>query len=86
MDESKPAAATATAPPSPLSEPPVARPNAPGRIQQPAPAPPAPPTDALVEQWWRDHFPGSAVAQATAAWNVAFAAKEDLKQRLKKGI
>ena len=36
----------------------------------------------LVEQWWADHFPGSPVAQATAAWNHALAAKEALKRRL----
>jgi hypothetical protein len=46
--------------------------------------PPAPhPTEALVERWWADHFPGSPVAQVTQAWNHAFAAKEDLKRRLK---
>jgi hypothetical protein len=38
--------------------------------------------DALVERWWNDHFPGSPVAATTAAWNHAFAAKEDLKRRL----
>ena len=37
---------------------------------------------ALVERWWNDHFPGSPVAQLTAAWNHAFAAKEELKRRL----
>ncbi len=36
----------------------------------------------LVERWWDDHFPGSPVAQATAAWNHAFAAKQELKRRL----
>ena len=45
--------------------------------------PPAlPDHDALVERWWADHFPGSPVAATTAAWNHAFAAKEDLKRRL----
>ena len=45
--------------------------------------PPAPhPTDALIERWWADHFPGSPVAQVTTAWNHAFAAKEELKRRL----
>lgn len=34
----------------------------------------------IVERWWNDHFPGSAVARATAAWNHAFAAKEALKR------
>jgi len=38
--------------------------------------------DALVERWWDDHFPGSPVAGVTAAWNHAFAAKEELKRRL----
>jgi hypothetical protein len=38
--------------------------------------------DALVERWWNDHFPGSPVAATTAAWNHAFAAKEELKRRL----
>ena len=37
---------------------------------------------AYIERWWEDHFPGSAVARDTAAWNVAHAAKEALKQRL----
>ena len=36
----------------------------------------------LIERWWNDHFPGSPVAAATAAWNHAFAAKEELKRRL----
>ena len=35
-----------------------------------------------IEHWWADHFPGSPVAQVTAAWNHAFAAKEELKRRL----
>ena len=48
----------------------------------PAPEPPAADRDALVERWWTDHFPGSPVAQSTAAWNHAFAAKEELKRRL----
>jgi len=47
--------------------------------------PPAKPVDfdALIEAWWNDHFPGSEVARHTPAWNVAHAAKEDLKKRLK---
>jgi hypothetical protein len=36
--------------------------------------------EAVIERWWADHFPGSPVAQA---WNHAFAAKEELKRRLK---
>jgi hypothetical protein len=41
--------------------------------------------DELIERWWADHFPGSAVARDTQAWNVAYAAKEMLK-RLLRGI
>jgi hypothetical protein len=41
--------------------------------------------DELIEHWWADHFPGSAVARDTQAWNVAYAAKERLK-RLLRGI
>jgi hypothetical protein len=40
------------------------------------------PIDDIVERWWADHFPGSPVAQVTAAWNHAFAAKQALKRRL----
>jgi hypothetical protein len=40
------------------------------------------PVEDSVERWWEDHFPGSPVAQVTAAWNHAFAAKEELKRRL----
>ena len=48
-----------------------------------APPPVAPGSLAdIVERWWADHFPGSPVAQVTAAWNHAFAAKEELKRRL----
>ena len=39
-------------------------------------------SEDLVERWWTDHFPGSPVGLLTAAWNHAFAAKEDLKRRL----
>jgi hypothetical protein len=42
----------------------------------------SPPFEDIVERWWEDHFPGSSVAQVTAAWNHAFAAKEELKRRL----
>ena len=38
--------------------------------------------DVLIERWWADHFPGSAVARDTAAWNVAHTAKETLKHML----
>jgi hypothetical protein len=41
-----------------------------------------PPLEDIVERWWEDHFPGSPVAQLTAAWNHAFAAKQELKRRL----
>lgn len=47
-------------------------------------APPPPHLDALVERWWEDHFPGSAVARYTEAWNVAHSAKEALKALLAK--
>ena len=40
--------------------------------------------DALVERWWADHFPGSAVAAYTQAWNVAYSAKEALKALLRR--
>jgi hypothetical protein len=40
------------------------------------------PVEDIVERWWEDHFPGSPVAQVTAAWNHAFAAKQELKRRL----
>jgi hypothetical protein len=51
----------------------------PNLVPPPAPHPP----EALVERWWADHFPGSPVAQVTQVWNHAFAAKEELKRRLK---
>jgi len=51
-----------------------------------APDTPPSPADALVERWWADHFPGSPVAAVTAAWNHAFAAKEELKRRLATSI
>ena len=85
MDESK-TAAVAAAPASPQPAPPPLRPGAPRETPAPAAAPPPCASDALVEQWWNDHFPGSAVARVTAAWNAAFTAKEDLKRRLKKGL
>jgi hypothetical protein len=43
-------------------------------------------TDELIERWWDDHFPGSAIARDTQAWNVAHAAKEMLKRLLKRSI
>jgi hypothetical protein len=43
---------------------------------------PASPVEQLIERWWEDHFPGSAIARDTAAWNVAHAAKETLKRLL----
>jgi hypothetical protein len=42
--------------------------------------------DGLIERWWQDHFPGSAVARDTQAWNTAHAAKEALKRLLKGSI
>jgi hypothetical protein len=58
--------------------------TAPSKAALPALAPEPPPDnhDALIERWWNDHFPGSPVAAITAAWNHAFAAKEELKRRL----
>jgi len=44
--------------------------------------PPEKAIDELIERWWEDHFPGSAVARDTIAWNIAHAAKETLKRRL----
>jgi hypothetical protein len=43
---------------------------------------PGNPLDWMIERWWEDHFPGSAVARDTASWNVAHAAKESLKRLL----
>ncbi len=40
--------------------------------------------DLLIERWWDDHFPGSAIARDTQAWNVAHSAKEMLKRLLKR--
>lgn len=42
----------------------------------------ADPVEQLIDRWWEDHFPGSAVAHDTRAWNVAHAAKETLKRLL----
>ena len=42
--------------------------------------------DELIERWWQDHFPGSAVARDTLAWNTAHAAKEALKRLFKRSI
>ncbi len=42
-----------------------------------------PSIEQLIEDWWADHFPGSAVARDTQAWNIAHAAKERLKRLLK---
>jgi hypothetical protein len=42
-----------------------------------------PSIEQLIERWWADHFPGSAVARDTQAWNIAHAAKERLKRLLK---
>ena len=43
---------------------------------------PANPIDEMIDRWWEDHFPRSAVARDTASWNVAHAAKESLKRLL----
>jgi hypothetical protein len=44
------------------------------------------PIDGLIERWWADHFPGSAIARDTQAWNVAHAAKERLKRLLRGSV
>ncbi len=44
------------------------------------------PIDQLIERWWADHFPGSAIARDTQAWNVAHAAKERLKRLLRGSV
>ena len=38
--------------------------------------------EQMIERWWQDHFPGSAIARDTLAWNAAHAAKEALKRLL----
>jgi hypothetical protein len=40
------------------------------------------PLEALIEQWFFESFHGSTVARSTEAWNVVYAAKEELKRRL----
>ena len=43
----------------------------------------APPSiELLIERWWADHFPGSAVARDTQAWNIAHAAQRDAEAAL----
>lgn len=42
--------------------------------------------EQLIERWWAEHFPGSAVARDTHAWNIAHAAKERLKRLLRGSI
>ncbi len=37
---------------------------------------------AAIDTWMHESFAGSVVAQNTQVWNVVFAAKDDLKQRL----
>jgi hypothetical protein len=54
----------------------------PGPAALSEPSPDEPSIEQVIELWWQDHFPGSAVARDTEAWNVAFAAKEALKRRL----
>jgi len=53
-------------------------------VERPSSGAPSEPQslEDIVERWWENHFPGSAVAQVTQAWNHAFAAKEELKRRL----
>ena len=47
---------------------------------------PGNPLDQMIERWWEDHFPGSAIARDTQAWNVAHAAKERLKRLLRGSV
>jgi hypothetical protein len=56
----------------------------PRAVEPPAPAktPDLFDLDEMIERWWLDYFPGSAVARDTEAWNVAHAAKEALKRLL----
>ena len=56
--------------------------DTPAPAASPAPGNPLYGIETVIERWWDDHFPGSPVAQVTAAWNHAFAAKEELKRRL----
>ena len=44
------------------------------------------PIEQLIERWWEDHFPGSAIARDTQAWNVAHAAKERPKRLLRRSV
>lgn len=65
---------------------PVSRPEASLAITG-SPAPVAPEYGGmsdLIERWSNDHFPGSAVARHTDAWNVVHKAKEDLKLLLRR--
>ena len=57
--------------PEPAAE--AARPEQPHRLAQ------------LVDAWWEAHFPGSAVARSTEAWNHTYAAVAQLKRRLIEG-
>jgi hypothetical protein len=38
-----------------------------------------------VDDWWEEHFPGSAVARSTEAWNHTYTAVAELKRRLIEG-
>jgi hypothetical protein len=40
--------------------------------------------DAVVDLWFDESFRGSVVARTPDAWNVAYAASQDLKLRLRK--
>ena len=68
--------------------------NSEGSLATPEDSEPSPTTalgkavsiDHLIERWWQDHFPGSAIARYTQTWNVAHAAKETLKRLLKGSI
>ena len=81
IDQAAPEAAEPAAEPAGAPNAPTSSAEADGDEANRA-APPLARFDALVERWFADHFPGSAVAQDTRAWNVAHAALQDLKRRL----
>ena len=51
------------------------------RMTESEPAAPNP-LVALVEKWFQELFPGSAVARDVTVWNHVHGAVEDLKKRL----
>lgn len=43
---------------------------------------PTPTTDALIDTWFREHFCDRSPAVEPDAYNIAYAAAQDLKKRL----